>query len=93
MKTFNTIFALSLILFFSNALSAQSKDKVGPALNGFLQTDMMLKFQDMRGQAETMVSSFQAQSFQFQPSDVARVQVSYDKNSSAIQSSIDQYQE
>ena len=79
MKTFSSILSFFLLLMLQVTVNAQNKDKVGPALNGFLQTDFMLKFQDMSSKASTVVQSFQAQSFNYPPHEVARVKIAYDK--------------
>ena len=62
----------------SVTLHAQ-KETITPALQNFLQTNFMQQFQDIRIQAEAQVRTFTQQAGQYQPQDVARVQIAYDQ--------------
>jgi len=62
----------------SVSLHAQ-KETITPALQNFLQTNFMQQFQDIRIQAEAQVRTFTQQAGQYQPQDVARVQIAYDQ--------------
>ncbi len=62
----------------SVTLHAQ-RETITPALQNFLQTNFMQQFQDIRIQAEAQVRTFTQQAGQYQPQDVARVQIAYDQ--------------
>jgi len=76
MKTRITPILFALLATIS--LHAQ-RETITPALQNFLQTNFMQQFQDIRIQAEAQVRTFTQQAGQYQPQDVARVQIAYDQ--------------
>jgi len=76
------IFAIILLLCTAIGLSAQPNKKVAPALSKFLNTEFMIKYRDLRIQAESAAISVQSQQDQMKPEDRARLRSAYDQTAS-----------
>lgn len=68
-----------LLALLSMHLGAQPNKKVAPALQGFLNTEFMTKFRDLRIGAESTAISVQANASTIMPSDMARLRGGYDQ--------------
>ncbi len=79
MKT--SLFSLLFILTIgaSNTLSGQSNKVEGP-LQSFVNTGFMLKFKDLKIEAEAAVRRFKLQSHELAPADVQKVQTGYEQS-------------
>ncbi|MDX1938931.1 MAG: hypothetical protein SFU99_00175 [Saprospiraceae bacterium] len=60
-----------------DATVAISHKKVDKALKGFLETEFMTKYKDLKLEAESLVGAFKVHSRDLHPSDVLRVQKAY----------------
>ena len=88
MKNLLLLFVLSI--FLAPSLKAQQNtDKVSDALSEFNQTEFMRKFSDLRIKAETEISAFRANSTQYDPQAVARVQIAYDRTAQRFNGLLD----
>lgn len=61
------------------AIVAKQFNKLDKTLHGFLQTDFMLKFRELKIEAEALASTFKAQANRIKPQEVARVKRAYIK--------------
>lgn len=79
MKT--TIISIVLLSAFclTNTLSGQSNKVEGP-LQNFVNTGFMLRFKDLKIEAEAAVRRFKAQSHELAPADVQKVQTGYEQS-------------
>lgn len=77
MKT-RLILSCLFLIGFSLNLSAQ-KEKIGKALQSFLRTEFMVKFQDLKTEAENLALGFKDNQSEYNPKDVRRVATAYDK--------------
>lgn len=82
MKSMKTILLFALLLTIGKLGFAQKSDKVGPALSGFMKTEFMLKFQDIRMEAEGSVKTLRMSIGNYPPGDVARLRVAYNQTAS-----------
>lgn len=86
----NLILLLVLLSFLPPSLKAQpNTDKVSDALSEFQQTEFMRKYSDLRIKAETEISAFRTNSSQYDPQDVARVQIAYDRTAQRFNGLLD----
>jgi len=56
---------------------ALSNNKLDKTLHGFLQTDFMIQYKELKMEAESIVSAFKAEAMKMKPSEVARVRKAY----------------
>ena len=63
----------------AQAAAAESHKKIDKALHGFLQTEFMQKYRELKVEAESLVAAFKTQAGQIPPQDVARVKKAYDR--------------
>lgn len=61
------------------AIVAKQFNQLDKTLHGFLQTEFMLKFRELKIEAESLASTFKAQANQIPPEDVAKVKLAYIK--------------
>jgi hypothetical protein len=61
------------------ATIARSQKKVDKALQGFLETEFMEKYKEMKLEAETLAATFKAHSQRLTPKEVSRVRIAYAK--------------
>ncbi|MCB0634371.1 MAG: hypothetical protein R2824_10875 [Saprospiraceae bacterium] len=78
MKIRKYILTLSLTLSLAVVLSAQ-QNKVDDALLSFLNSEFMVKMNDMKIEAEAAARSFKQQSMNLKPDAVKKVRVGYDQ--------------
>jgi len=71
-----------LLLFSASTLSAQPNKKVMPALSKFLNTEFMLKFRDLRIEAESAALGVQARKDELKSADLMRLRSAYDQTAS-----------
>jgi hypothetical protein len=76
-----TLYFLFLVigLFFSTTLGAQNNKLEGP-LQEFVNTSFMLKFKDVKIEAEAAVRRFKLQAHQLDPAAVQQVQTGYEQS-------------
>ena len=75
---------LIIVILTSTAFVAQAQyngreSKVEGAMGGFLKTDFMIKFQDLKVEAESMAETFKRNQRRFSANDVSRVRMGYEK--------------
>lgn len=75
-NTFQTI-KQNEIQLDNQATVSRSTKKVSVALYGFLETDFMKQYKEIKLNAESLVATFKAYSSEFPPNDVGRVRKSY----------------
>lgn len=75
---YKSLFA-SLFVLLSVAASAQPNKKVGPALSKFLNTEFMVKYRDLRIEAESAVIGVQSRKDEIKPADFIRLRTAYDQ--------------
>lgn len=73
---------LIFFLLLSLGASAQPNKKVGPALSKFLNTEFMLKYRDLRIEAESAAIGVQSRKDQMKTSDIFRLRTAYDQTAS-----------
>lgn len=61
------------------ATVARSQKKIDKALRGFLETEFMEKYKEMKLEAETLAATFKAHSQKLTPTEVSRVRKAYAK--------------
>ncbi|MBK7870677.1 MAG: hypothetical protein IPJ74_08335 [Saprospiraceae bacterium] len=61
------------------ASTARSQKKIDKALQGFLETEFMQKYKEIKLEAETLVAAFKAHSQKLAPDDVREVKKAYAK--------------
>lgn len=61
------------------AIVARQYNQLDKTLHGFLQTEFMLKFRELKIEAEALASTFKAQANHIPPQDVAKVKRAYIK--------------
>lgn len=61
------------------AFVAASQNKLDKTLHGFLQTEFMLKFRELKIEAESLAATFKAQANNIPPAEVAKVKKAYIK--------------
>jgi|GEM_PF-2392593 len=74
-----TLFNVKEIMSTSDEQAATTRrtEKLDAALIGFLETDFMTKFKDLKLEAESLVATFKAHQQEFAPADVTKVRKSY----------------
>lgn len=72
----------SCLLLSLGTLSAQPNKKISPALSKFLQTEFMLKFRDLRIEAESAAINAQSRKEEIKPADMMRLRSAYDQTAS-----------
>lgn len=77
-RMWKTVLVFVCLAVSANALSAQSS-KVDGALLSFLNSEFMVKMNDMKIEAEAAVRSFKQQSGSLKPDAVKKVRVGYDQ--------------
>ena len=73
------IFQLIILMMLSVQALAQPNKKVAPALSKFLNTEFMMKYRDLRIEAESAAISVQSKRDQMKSSDVFRLRTAYDQ--------------
>lgn len=76
------LFTTAIVTFLIiGSLGAQPNKKLSPALSKFLNTEFMVKFQDLRVEAESAVIGIQARQNQgqLQTADIYRLRAAYDQ--------------
>lgn len=72
-----------LVIIFLNqsiAVAQTSTNKqLDPALRKFVQSEIMVKFKDLKREAENSVSSFKSEMNNFKPDQIQKVKSGYDK--------------
>lgn len=68
-----------LLLLCSIMATAQPNKKVGPALSKFLNTEFMMKYRDLRIEAESAVLGVQSRKDELKPADRIRLRTAYDQ--------------
>jgi len=68
-----------LLLLLSLTATAQPNKKVGPALSKFLNTEFMLKYRDLRIEAESTALGVQSRKEEIKPADLTRLRTAYDQ--------------
>jgi len=76
MKSFCTLVTLLLL---GITLSAQPNKKIAPALSTFLNTEFMLKFNDLKIDGESTAADIIAREAQLKPADVVRIRTAYNQ--------------
>ncbi len=76
------LFQLILLLLLSASAFAQPNKKVGPALSKFLNTEFMVKYRDLRIEAESAAIGVQSRKDQMKTSDIFRLRTAYDQTAS-----------
>lgn len=82
MKSISQLFLVAIftaLTFVAQAQYNSNNSKVEGAMGGFLKTEFMIKFQDMKLEAESMVEAFKRKQSRFSSSDVAKVRAGYEK--------------
>lgn len=65
---------------FTLAQSTSSSNKqLDPALRKFVQSEIMIKFKDLKREAENSVSSFKSEMNNYKPDQIQKVKTGYDK--------------
>lgn len=59
--------------------TATSNKQLDPALRKFVQSDIMIKFKDLKREAENSVSTFKSELNNFKPEQIQKVKTGYDK--------------
>ncbi|MBX2875495.1 MAG: hypothetical protein KTR30_25485 [Saprospiraceae bacterium] len=74
-----TLFNVKEIMSTSDEQAATTRRtaKLDAALVGFLETDFMTKYKDVKLEAESLVATFKAHQQEYAPADVTRVRKSY----------------
>jgi cell division protein FtsN len=75
-------FHLIFLLLLSASAFAQPNKKVGPALSKFLNTEFMVKYRDLRIEAESAAIGVQSRKDQMKTSDIFRLRTAYDQTAS-----------
>lgn len=79
MKNFTQLFLFLALTVSSFSIQAQQNSKVTGALSGFMKTKFMMKFQDIKTEAEGLANAFKAEQNNYSPRDRTRVATAYDK--------------
>jgi hypothetical protein len=66
-------------LLLAIGAAAQPNKKVGPALSKFLNTEFMVKYRDLRIEAESAAIGVQSRKDQMKPAEVFRLRTAYDQ--------------
>lgn len=77
-----TILNILILLFLQNIniVAQNSTNKqLDPALRKFVQSEIMVKFKDLKREAENSVSSFKSEMNNFKPDQIQKVKSGYDK--------------
>ena len=77
MKTHLCILIATLSLI--SGLSAQPNKKLAPALGKFLNTEFMIKFHDLKLEAESAAMTVIAKEQKMKPDDVAKVRTAFNQ--------------
>lgn len=59
--------------------TATSNKQLDPALRKFVQSDIMIKFKDLKREAENSVSTFKSELNNYKPEQIQKVKTGYDK--------------
>ena len=59
--------------------TASSNKQLDPALRKFVQSEIMIKFKDLKREAENSVSSFKSEMNNYKPDQIQKVKTGYDK--------------
>lgn len=77
-----SILNVLVFLFFSQILAiaqTSTNKQLDPALRKFVQSEIMVKFKDLKREAENSVSSFKSEMNNFKPDQIQKVKSGYDK--------------
>ena len=72
-------FNIVLLLLLTASATAQPNKKVGPALSKFLNTEFMMKYRDLRIEAESAAIGVQSRKDEMKSSDIFRMRTAYDQ--------------
>jgi len=79
----NLSILIVLVIIFLNltiAVAQTSTNKqLDPALRKFVQSEIMIKFKDLKREAENSVSSFKSEMNNYKPDQIQKVKTGYDK--------------
>lgn len=73
------LFFLLFLFLLSLHATAQPNKKVGPALSKFLNTEFMMKYRDLRIEAESAAIGVQSRKDEIKPADLIRLRTAYDQ--------------
>jgi hypothetical protein len=81
MKNLSILIVLVIIFLNQTITVAQTSTnkQLDPALRKFVQSEIMVKFKDLKREAENSVSSFKSEMNNFKPDQIQKVKSGYDK--------------
>jgi hypothetical protein len=81
MKNLSILIVLVIIFLNQTIAVAQTSTnkQLDPALRKFVQSEIMVKFKDLKREAENSVSSFKSEMNNFKPDQIQKVKSGYDK--------------
>lgn len=79
MKSVTPFLLILSFLLSTFSIHAQSSTKIDGALSGFLKTEFMMKFQDLKTEAEGLATAFKSEQNKYSVQDRTRVSTAYDK--------------
>jgi hypothetical protein len=82
-------FHLILLLLLTTSAVAQPNKKVGPALSKFLNTAFMMKYRDLRINAESAAIGAQSRKDELKSSDIFRMRTAYDQTATRANQILD----
>lgn len=71
--------SLLLVLLVFSSLMAQPNKRLAPALGQFMQTEFMVKFHDLKLEAESTVQNIIAKEQKLKPDDVTRIRIAFEQ--------------
>lgn len=77
-----SLFVLLSIINHSNVIAqgtAASNKQLDPALRKFVQSEIMIKFKDLKREAENSVSTFKSELNNYKPDQIQKVKTGYEK--------------
>lgn len=79
MQNFSYSFILTLLLSIPLGAFAQTADKISPGLTNFKQSEFMVKFADLRIEAENMVTTINERQDEFDQESISKLRTYYDQ--------------
>ena len=81
MKNLSILIVLVIIFLNQTVAVAQTSTnkQLDPALRKFVQSEIMIKFKDLKREAENSVSSFKSEMNNYKPDQIQKVKTGYDK--------------
>jgi len=83
------LLGLIVCIFLPNTQAQNSNEKISDALRQFMQTEFMQQYSDLRIQAESEASNLIANASMYEPQDVTRVQIAYDRTAQRFNGLLD----